>query len=723
MLATVVACLAYLPASRLAVVQSLEGQLLDVRFELRPAGPRSDAIVLVPIDDRSLREIGRWPWSRGLLARMVGHLAEAGARTIALDLLLTEPERREVPAAALEGLRDELRARPRAGDAAPPAGLDARLGALLDQADGDRQLARALEQAGSVVLPFSFGAGHADEPLPAPVAAMAIRIVRRPPGRPPPPPAPEPGVLAPIPVLAAAAAGLGQGDIPLSVDRGARFETPVVAYGDQYLPSFALEVARRYLGVGRDQVQLLLGEGVLLGDRLLPTDEAMRIAVNYRRPGTFASIPAARLVEGSVDPAELAGKLIVIGGSAAGVGEHFRSPYVSDLPGFERHAAMIDDILRRDLLIRPRWAAPLGLGTVLFGGLVIGGLASRSGLIGTTLGFVGLTGVVVGSNLWAFLGQGVWLDLLLPLAGLALIYGVALAHRYFVGERQERRLRAAFKHYLSPALVEEVARDPALLRLGGEQKELTVLFADLRELTRLAAALAPARFAELLNEVMTVLTGALFDHGGMLDKFTGDGLVAVFGAPLPQPDHALRACRAALAMQAQIEPLRSRWARPDLPPVEVGIGINSGPMIIGNMGSKDRFSYTVIGEEAHLGARLEAANKEFRTRVLISEATWRQVADRLAARELDVVTFRGIARPVGVFELLGERPLAADQARRAELFAAGLEAFRGGEWARAHSRFDQALALSPGDRPTQLYLERCRARLRPPPAGAAADAG
>ena len=181
--------------------------------------------------------------------------------------------------------------------------------------------------------------------------------------------------------------------------------------------------------------------------------------------------------------------------------------------------------------------------------------------------------------------------------------------------------------------------------------------------------------------MFTVLTGALFEQGGMLDKFTGDGLVAVFGAPLPQPDHALRACRAALAMQAQIEPLRSRWARPDLPPLEVGIGINSGPMIIGNMGSKDRFSYTVIGEEAHLGARLEAANKDFRTRILISEATWRQVADRLAARELDVVTFRGIDRPVGVFELLGERPLAAEQARLAELFAAGLAAFRAGEWA------------------------------------------
>ncbi len=701
------------------MVHSLEGQLLDVRFQLRPAGPPSTAIVLMPIDDRSLREIGRWPWSRGIIAEIVRRLAGAGARTIAIDLLLAEPELRDVPAAGLEDLRTELRSRERSGEPARPAEIDAQLGDMLKGADGDRQLAGELERADNVILPFSFGAGsgHAGELLPPPIAAAAIRIVRLPPGQPPPSPQPEPGVLAPIPMLAAAAAGLGQGDIPLDPDGAARFERPVVAFGDRYLPSFALEAARHYLGIGRDQVQLLLGEGIALGDHVLPTDEGLLIPVNYRRPGTFETIPVWRVLDGTVDAADLAGKLIVIGGDAAGVGDHFRSPYVSELPGLARHAAMIDDILRQDLLLRRQSALPLGAGAVLLGGLVIGGLARRLGLIGTTLGFLALIGVVVGSNLWAFLGHGLWLDLLLPLTGLTLVYGVTLAHRYFVGERQERRLRAAFKHYLSPALVEQVARDPALLRRGGEQKELTVLFADLRDSTRIAGALAPARFAVLLNEVLGVLTDALFDQGGMLDKFTGDGLVAVFGAPLPQPDHALRACRAALAMQVQLRPLQTRWARPDLPPLEVGVGINSGPMIIGNMGSRERFNYTVIGDEAHLGARLEAANKDFRTRILISEATWGQVSGRLAARELDVVTFRGLDRPVRVFELLGEPPLPAPQARQVKLFAAGLAAYRGGEWATAAARFEQLLAIAPDDRPSQLYRERCRARLALPATG------
>ena len=196
----------------------------------------------------------------------------------------------------------------------------------------------------------------------------------------------------------------------------------------------------------------------------------------------------------------------------------------------------------------------------------------------------------------------------------------------------------------------------------------------------------------------------------MLDKFTGDGLVAVFGAPLPQPDHALRACRAALAMQAELQPLQARWARPDLPPLEVGIGINSGPMIIGNMGSKERFSYTVIGDEAHLGARLEAANKDFRTRILISEATWRRSRTGSPRASWTWSPSAASTRPVRVFELLGEQPLPAPQARRAERFAAALAAYRGGDGRRRWRAFEQLLALDAG-RPAEPAL--CRALPRP----------
>jgi adenylate cyclase len=328
---------------------------------------------------------------------------------------------------------------------------------------------------------------------------------------------------------------------------------------------------------------------------------------------------------------------------------------------------------------------------------------------------------VLAANLVAFFEFGRWLDLFAPLLALFALYAIVVLYKYFIGERQERRIRAAFKHYLSPALVEQVAREPELLRLGGEQRELTVLFADIRNSTGLGAKLPPEVFVELLNDVLDSMTHVLFAHDGMLDKYTGDGLVAVFGAPLPQPDHALRACRAALAMLAELGPVRARWARPHLPPVEVGIGINTGPMIIGNMGSKERFAYTVIGDEANLGARLEAANKDFQTHILISEATWQAVKGEIAARELDVVTFRGMARPVRVYEVLGTYPLAENEARRLAAFESGLAAWRRQHWPEARGWFEQALALAPDDRPSRILLERCRDRLGGRPEASAAS--
>jgi adenylate cyclase len=700
----------YLPASQLGVVRQLEDQLLDLRFRLRPSRPASDAIVLVRIDDRSLGEIGRWPWSRGAIAGLVERLRGAGARTIALDLLLAEPEGDVVPATALEALRGALR---------DPEEAE-RAGRLLDRilagAQGDDLLARQIEATERVVLPFLFELG-ADrpgaQPEPPPyVARTAFRVVQE------HGPAsvfarPFAGTrpLVPIAGLGRAAVSLGHGNVPLGPDGGARIELPVIGYRGDYYPSFSLEVARLHLGIERDRVRLELGRGIVLGERLVPTDESMRMPVNYGGAGRFRAVSAAEVITGQADPATFAGRIVLIGGTAAGVGGSFATPFSPQMPGIERHATVIDSILQEDFLVRREANALFELAAVVLAGLLIGGIAGRRGLLAASIACALTLAALAALNLYAFMGAGLWLNLFLPLTAVGGIYLPVLGYSYFVEQRQERRIRAAFKHYLSPALVDQVARDPALLRLGGEQKELTVLFADVRNSTRLAAKLPPAAFAHLLNEVMDSISRVLFAHGGMLDKFIGDGLIAVFGAPVPQPNHALRACRAALAMQDELAPLQARWSRPDLPPLEIGVGINTGSMIIGNIGSKDRFNYTVVGDEANLGARLEAANKEFRTRILISEATWRRVESELAARELDEVTFRGMDRPVRVFELLGARPLPGQAAAQAELFATALAAYREGRWAAAAALFGELLAMTPGDRPSQIYLERCRQRL------------
>jgi adenylate cyclase len=715
LLATLAIGSVYLPASQLEPVRQLESQLLDLRLRLRRPGPPSDAIVLLHIDDRSLAEIGRWPWSRAVIAELIRRTQEAGARTIALDLLLTEPEPGAVPASELERLRQLLEAAPAADPAARIERAGRALAELLADAGSDARLARRLEDAGRVVLPILFelapGPADADAEPPPYLARTAFRVVEQ--AAADALAAPQAGgrPLLPIARLGAAAATLGHANVPLDQDGAARRELPVIAWREAYYPSFALEVARLHLGVGRDRVRLLLGRGIQLGERFLPTDESMRMPVNYRGAGRFPAVSAAALMSGAFDPQLLADRIVLIGGTAAGVGESFATPFSRLLPGIARHATVVDSILRQDFLKRREASALIDLAAVILSGVLIGGLAARRGLLAASLAFAALLAALTAINLYAFLGLGWWLNLFLPLAALSGIYLPVAAYGYFVEQRQERRVRAAFKHYLSPTLVDQVARDPALLQRGGEQKELTVLFADIRQSTELAAALGPSRFALLLNEVLSVLSGVLLEHGGMLDKFVGDGLVAVFGAPLPQPDHAEQACRAALAMQQGVMPLRARWAEPGLPPLEVGVGIHTGSMIIGNMGSAERFNYTVVGEEAHLGARLEAANKDFRTRILISEATWQKVADRLAARELDLVRFRGIERAVRVFELLGEQPLPEPQAEHVQRFASALAHYRGGRFAAAGELFEQLLVAVPDDRPSALYVERCRKRL------------
>jgi adenylate cyclase len=702
LLATLAVALGYLPGSQLGIVQQLEGELLDLRFHARPPQPTSGEIVLVLIDDHSLAEIGRWPWSRSLMADLVARLEAAGARTIALDLLLAEPESSAVPTEALAPLlqRDDALAR---------------LPELIEQAEGDPRLAVEALRAGNVVLPILFepaqGPAQDEAPPPPPpfVADAAFRVVQQRAAALAEPPAGE-RVLAPIAELGRAAAGLGHVNAPLDRSGAQRLEYPVIRYGADYYPSFSLEIARQHQGVDRDRTRLLLGQGIVLGERFVPTDESMRLPINYDRPGRFPAISAAAVLRGEAQPL-FAGKIVLIGGTAAGVGNTFVTPFSSLMPEVERHATVVDSILRDDFLLRREASVLVDLLTVIVAGILIGWATRRRGMLGASVAYLAVATGLGAANVLAFVHLGLWLNLFLPLAALTFIYLVVLAYSYLVGKRQERMIRAAFEHYLSPDLVDLVCRDPALLRLGGERRELTVLFADIRDSTGLAQRLPPERFAALLNDVLGAMTGVLFARGGMLDKFTGDGFLAIFGAPLPQADHALRACLAALDMLKALEAVRARWAAPGMPPIEVGIGINSGPMLIGNMGSRERFTYTVIGDEAHLGARLEAANKDFRTRILLSHATFVQVQGKIAARELDVVEFRGLEQPVRVFELLGERPLGAGPAARVARFEAALASYRAGDFSGALARFEALHVEDPNDYPVEIYLGRCRERL------------
>jgi adenylate cyclase len=294
---------------------------------------------------------------------------------------------------------------------------------------------------------------------------------------------------------------------------------------------------------------------------------------------------------------------------------------------------------------------------------------------------------------------------------------VATSYRFFSEEREKRRARETFSRFLAPKIVEDVLAAGGAVQLGGEKRVLTVLFSDVRGFTSMAERLDPRALLELLNEYLTPMTEIVVSgHEGTLDKYIGDAIMAFWGAPRAQPDHALRACGAALAMLDALGPLRARWRARGLPDVDVGIGVNTGPMSVGFVGSEDRFyNYTVLGDAVNLASRLEGANKEYGTRVVLGPATHALVKDAVVARELDLVRVKGKREPVQIHELLALRPGPPELAPFLERFGWGLSAYKAQRWDEAVARFREADALRGGDPPSRKYVERCEAMRRAPP--------
>jgi adenylate cyclase len=273
-----------------------------------------------------------------------------------------------------------------------------------------------------------------------------------------------------------------------------------------------------------------------------------------------------------------------------------------------------------------------------------------------------------------------------------------------------------FSHYMSETLIHDLLKHPEKLRLGGERRNLTVFFSDLAGFTSLSEQLTPEEVVTLLNRYLTAMTDIILAGGGLIDKYEGDAIMALWGAPLPQEDHAARACLAAIENQRRLADLRREFEASGLPPVYSRIGINTGEMIIGNMGSSQRFDFTVIGDSVNLASRLEGANKTYGTRVIISEDTYRQAAARVEARELDLLRVKGKEVPVRIYELLAPKgELDGRMGEVRDLFTEGLARYRRQEWAEAIRAFQQALELVPEDGPSKVFIERCRRFMEAPP--------
>ena len=679
-------------------LEAFERRLLDLRFRMRGPRPPGPEAVIVTFDDATLAEEPRLYEKRDGMAQVIRALKAAGARVIGVDALFSDAER-VLPEALVRDLEAYLQAHPTATGEA-----DRLLERVHAETEGDAHLAAALKQAGNVVLGLHMGVSHDGRRAP-PESLTRGKYGQSVRGPYEPRRARE--VIASLPALNEVARALGI--VTVFEDEGHTLrELPMVrGYEGGYYAPLAVALIEAYQGLPRGA---LIYDGatrsVRLGARTVKLAGDDALLLNFRGPpGTFPTYSVLDVVRGRVPRAALADKIVILGFSFLG-SDFTRSPFGTGFRGVEMHATAVDNLLRGDALGRaPFWADAL---VSLAAGLIIlllfwprlqlGPLSQSLGSLAVVCGWLFL-------SQWLFSTRGLWLSWMGPLLVAAMVLVASLFASYAREGLERRRLRHAFSRYLADGVIQELLADPSALKLGGERRNLTVLFSDIRDFTSFSEKIPPEQLARLLNTYLTPMTRAVLANAGFLDKFIGDAVMAVFGAPVANPDHPSHALSCALRMHEELAALKPAFAELGVT-IEIGIGINSGDMVVGNMGSEDHFNYTVMGDAVNLSSRLEGLTKTYGVFCLAGEETRRKASAGFRFRELDLVQVKGKSEPVAIHELLAGPGVELAQYTLLEQFADGVAAYRAGRFAEARAAFEKFVAANPADRAAPLYLSR-----------------
>jgi adenylate cyclase len=621
-------------------------------------------IVLVEINDASIRElaplVGRWPWPRALTGLLIDYLNRGKPKSIAVDVGFWEPERE----AAYRFLGEEM-----------------------TSARSDQALADAVRRAGNVILlADAVNPGFVNrevEQLPwnAPEYRLGPVIEER------------PVITLPYESLAASAAGFGHNFLTLDRDGPARRMAPFVRKAGRYMPSLGIAAALAAGGYAPGEV-ILEGATIRVRDRRIPLQrvtvapvgdgstahDQYTVLINYRapvisrkgaRPYTAHEARSLLRSEGQilsgeqpeVDPGVFKDKIVFVGLTASGLVDAFQTPLgEGTMPGIQLHATIADSLLS-DRFIRPapRWSA---VASTLIGAVLIGLMSTVLPFGWAAAGAGILAAAWTGASLYLFAG-GIWVALAQPLLAMGLSLFGGTAYRYFVEDAEKRKVSRLFGRYVSRDVYWQLMSNPDLAELGGGRREMTVLFSDIRGFTSITEKGQPEELVAQLNEYFTRMVDIVFAHGGTVDKFVGDMVMALFGAPVDDPGHGDHAVAAAVDMVAALGELNAKWLSEGRAPLDIGIGINSGEMIAGNIGSSAIMSYTVIGDNVNLGSRLESLNKEYRTRIIISDATRLRLTNNYDIRPLGGVIVKGKTRPVEIYEVCVPSPLPPDESTQA----------------------------------------------------------
>lgn len=682
------------------VVEELRNQVFDVYQRLKPRPYLEQVPVrIIAIDEESLKRIGQWPWPRDTLAKLVDRLTSAGAAAVALDMLLSEPDR--LSAARLaehwQGQVDEallIEALSKVPD--PDAALTKALMRSPQLVPGSRAptvVAFSLNQepGGRAPIVKAGFATAGDDPL---LFLLSL-----------------PGATAARRSFETAAEGNGNVTTTPDADGVIRRVALFASYQGNIYPSLTAEALRVAQGASTDILKSSGASGqqsfgaetglnhAQIGRAIIPVDAHGNLLLYDTgfRPERF--IPAWKVLAPDFDPSLVAGQIVLIGATVEGLRDYKPTPLDPAMAGIEIHAQVLEQILGGQYLQRPDWAhgaETLGLGVI---GLVMIVFVHRLGALWTAVvGAVAVAGAI-GASWVAFARYSMLFDPIYPSAAALAIYLSASLLGYLRTEGERRHVRRAFSQYLAPAIVEQLSRNPKLLRLGGELRELTVMFSDIRDFTKIAEKLDPAALTHLINSILTPLTAAIYAQNGTVDKYIGDCIMAFWNAPLADTEHRRHALLAALGMrEALIEANRrlgedAAKANRPFSPVGVGIGINSGPCSVGNMGSDQRFAYSALGDTVNLASRLESLTRAYGVEIIVGEDAAEGIED-MALLEIDRVRVKGRSTPLTIYTLLAAtRDAAFDQLAEAQ--ARFLAAYRRQAWAEAKTLAADCLLAAP----------------------------
>jgi adenylate cyclase len=701
------------------LLTTLENLTYDARVLITMPRTVDPRVVIVDIDEKSLGAEGQWPWPRDRLGRLVTEMFDTyQVKVVGFDMIFSEPDRAS---------GRELFERLAAGPLADLPGFAEREAAVRDQLDTDKALAEAI-RGHPVVLGYVFRAPIGADALPPDLLPGPVLIDRT--------TASQysvsfqrPEAFTPnLPALREATPHAGFFDLPTLDDDGVVRDAPLMQeYKGQLYPSLALEVLRVALGGPAVQLEFdppeartgLHLERVRVGEAALPVDETAAVMVPYRgRQNSFPYVSATDVLNRRADPKVLQGTIVFIGTTALALKDMRTTPVAPDYPGVEVHANIVSGALDGRIKQRAPYYSGMEAVTLLSLGLLLAWLFPKvSPMLAFTVA-VGLIAAGVALSFYAWSAANIVMPMGVPITFTLVVFLAQLLYGYFIESRRSRDISKRFGEYVPPEIVEEMAANPEAVSMEGKSKEMTVLFSDVRSFTTISEQFKdrPQELSELMNHFLTPLTKIIQRHRGTIDKYMGDCIMAFWGAPLDDPEHAIHALQAAIELPKAMRALDDDFARRGWPPLHIGVGLSTGNMRVGNMGSEFRRAYTVMGDPVNLGSRVEGLTKEYGVTVICSEFTRASGPPDWSYRELDQVRVKGKEVPVSIYEPMGPKD-ALDAAVRQDMarHRGALKQFRAQKWDEAEAEF---FSLSRGANPHKVYeifMERIAYYRKNPP--------